>query len=219
MKVLSVNVGMPSPMEWRGREFLSGIRKTPIGGRAMARATNLDGDGQADLANHGGPSKAVYAYPVEHYPYWREWLGEDLPMGGLGENLTIEGLTESVRIGDRLTVGGAILVVTHPREPCFKLAALHRREEIVAAFLRSGRCGFYLSVEREGTIGAGDEIRVLSRDPREVSVAAVFDVLRGEPVAEEVLRRALELEMLPPYWKGKVRRRCEAVLPENSPSP
>ena len=199
-------------MEWKGRAFDSGIAKSPAVGRVVARRTNLDGDGQADLVNHGGPSKAVYAYPFEHYPFWRDFLGrEDLPMGGLGENLTTEGLDEETCVGDRLGIGEAVLVVTHPREPCFKLAALHGREDVVGAFLRSGLCGFYLAVEREGEVGAGDAVEILSRDDRGVMVADVNRVLRGEPVAEDTLRRALELPMLPDYWKGKVARRLERV--------
>ncbi len=211
MRVLSVNVGLPRAMTWKGRDFLSGIAKTPVPGRVVARATNLDGDRQADLVNHGGPSKAIYAYPSEHTPFWEGFLGRMLPPGGMGENLTTEGIGEDACIGDRLGVGDAILVVTHPREPCFKLAALHGRDDVVAMLLRSGRCGFYLSVEHEGEIGAGDPIRVLSRDPREVTVAHVNDVLRGEPVPEDVLRRALELEALPPYWRDKVARRLKSL--------
>ncbi|RYG45612.1 MOSC domain-containing protein [bacterium] len=204
MRVLSVNVGLPREMVWKGREFSSGIAKSPVAGRIMAGHLNLAGDRQADLVNHGGSGKAMYAYPVEHYPFWEEFFGRELPMGALGENLTIEGLTESASIGDRFEIGGTVVVITQPREPCFKLAALHEREEVVAAFLKSGRCGFYLAVEREGEIGAGDEIVPLARDPREVSIAALNALLRGAPIPTDVLERALELEVLPEYWRAKV---------------
>ena len=173
----------------------------------MARATNLDGDRQSDMRNHGGPLKAVYAYPSEHYPFWQEFLGESLPMGALGENLTTEGLTEEVFAGDRFRVGSAEFVVTMPREPCYKLAWLRQSEGVVKEMLRSGRSGFYLAVEREGEVGAGDAVESLARSPLAVRIADLTPLLTGEPVPVETLRRAMELETISPYWRGKVARR------------
>lgn len=207
MRLLSVNVGRPQTMIWEGRTFESGIAKSPAEGRVFVRTTNLDGDGQADLVNHGGPLKAVYAYPFEHYPFWREFLGRELPMGALGENLTLEGLTEETCVGDRFQIGTAEFVVTVPREPCFKLAALQGTNAIVKAMLTSGHSGWYLAVEREGEVARGDTVETLSQDPRRVRIADLTPLLTGEPVPEATLRRAMELETISPYWRGKVARR------------
>src|ERR1700709_2105415 len=122
MKILSVNVGLPRPAVWKGRRIMTGIFKEPVAGRVRVRRHNLDGDGQADLSVHGGPEKAVYAYPSEHYPFWRRELElAELPWGAFGENLTTEGWWEDeVHVGDRFRIGTAELVVTQPRMPCFK---------------------------------------------------------------------------------------------------
>ena len=126
LKLASVNVGLPRDVEWRGRPVTTGIFKSPVEGRVRVRTLNLEGDRQADLSVHGGPDKAVYAYPEEHYGYWRQELpGVDLPPGSFGENLTTEGLKETeIRIGDRFRIGSTVLRVTQPRMPCAKLAAV-----------------------------------------------------------------------------------------------
>jgi MOSC domain-containing protein YiiM len=175
MKVLSVNVGRPREVEWRRDTVETAIYKTPVGGRVAVKRLNLDGDQQADLSVHGGPEKAVYAYPSEHYAYWRAELpDEPLPWGAFGENLSIEGLFEpQVRIGDRLRIGTAELVVTQPRLPCFKLNIRFQRRDMVKRFLRSGRTGFYLAVFLEGDVGAGDPIELLPTSQEAVSVADI----------------------------------------------
>src|SRR5215213_4616075 len=145
MRILSVNVGLPRAVEWGGERVITGIYKEPVEGRVWMGRTNLDGDGQADLTVHGGPSKAVYVYPSEHYPLWRAELpGLDLPWGAFGENLTIAGLSETeVCIGDRFRIGEGEVMVTEPRMPCYKLAGKLARPEIIREFLESGRSGFY----------------------------------------------------------------------------
>src|SRR4051794_6720971 len=157
MHVVSVNVGLPRRVRWKGRDVTTGIFKEPVGGRTPLRPLNLDGDRQADLSVHGGATKAVYAYPVEHYPFWRDVLGHELTPGAFGENLTVEGvpLEDEVAIGDRFRIGTAELVVTQPRIPCFKLGLRFGREDIVKRFLASGRSGYYLAVAVEGDVGAG----------------------------------------------------------------
>jgi MOSC domain-containing protein YiiM len=160
-RVVSLNVGMPQPLMTPGKgEVLSGIVKAPVTGRRRVLRHNVDGDGQANLVVHGGETKAVYAYPYEHYGPWSRELGrQGLPMGLFGENLTTEGLLESiVRIGDRFGIGTALLEVTQPRRPCFKLAAHMDRPDFLKLFTQSGRCGWYLRVVEEGEIGAGDWI-------------------------------------------------------------
>jgi len=176
MKIISVNVGRPRDVQWRGHTIKTSIWKSPAEGRVQAHRENLDGDQQSDLSVHGGEDKAVYVYPSEHYEYWRKELPDmELPWGAFGENLTTEGLLEtSVRIGDRLRAGTAEFVVTQPRLPCFKLGIRFGSEQMIFRFLRSGRSGFYLAVSREGGVGAGDAIENVGRDPEALSIADVF---------------------------------------------
>ena len=172
MRLLSVNVGLPREVEWRGKRVLTSIFKEPVSGRVRVDRLNLDGDRQADLTVHGGFAKAVYVYPSEHYSYWREHLG-DLAPGAFGENFTTEGLLEeTVRIGDRLRIGSAEFVVTQPRMPCYKLQVRFGRLDMVRRFLRSGRSGFYLAVAREGEVETGDEIALAASEG--MTVAEMF---------------------------------------------
>ena len=166
MRIVSVNVGQPREvMDAAGNTVLTSIYKLPREGAVCVRELNIDGDRQSDLVKHGGPLRAVYMYPSEHYAYWRAALpGTDLPWGALGENLTVEGLLEDdVRVGDRLQAGSVELVVTRPRKPCYKLAIRLGERDMVTRFRASGRSGFYLSVAREGELRAGDAITRLER--------------------------------------------------------
>lgn len=176
MRLVSVNVGLPREVLWKGRIITTSIFKEPVQGRLMMRTLNLDGDRQADLTVHGGPNKAVYAYPAEHYEYWRrQWPDPLLPWGMFGENLTVEGLLEeSVHIGDRFRIGTAEVIVTQPRTPCYKLSIRFGREDIIKQFWQSGRSGFYLAVLKEGEVGAGDVIELIHRDEDNITVAEVF---------------------------------------------
>lgn len=172
-RILSVNVGVPRKVSWNGGEVTTGIFKEPAAGRVILRRLNLDGDRQADLTVHGGVNKAVYVYPSEHYPYWQKQLpGVTLPWGMFGENLTTEGLREEeTHIGDRFRIGSALLMVTQPRLPCFKLGLKFGRDDMPKRFLVSERTGFYLAVVEEGEIGAGDAIELEHRREKTVSVA------------------------------------------------
>jgi MOSC domain-containing protein YiiM len=155
MKLISVNVGLPRIVMSKGDPVSTGIFKVPVAGSVMLRTLNLDGDRQADLSVHGGPSKAVYVYPSEHYEYWQRELPEmELPWGMFGENFTTVGLFESeLNIGDKFRVGSAIVVVTEPRMPCYKLGITFGRADIVKRFLASERTGFYFAVLQEGEVG------------------------------------------------------------------
>jgi len=148
MKLLSVNVGLPREIEWKGKIVRTSIFKAPVPGRIRVAKLNVEGDQQSDLTVHRGIDKAVYADPSEHYPFWRRELpGMDLPWGVFGENLTTEGLLEeTLHIGDRLRVGSSEFVVTQPRMPCFKLGIRFNRSDLVKRFLQSGRTGFYFAV-------------------------------------------------------------------------
>ncbi len=176
MKLVSVNIGLPQKLSLKRREVTTSIFKEAVEGRIMLRKLNLDGDKQADPSLHGGSNKAVYVYPSEHYDYWRKELpGMELPWGMFGENFTTEGLLEDkVRIKDRFRIGTAEVIVTQPRLPCYKLGIKFGRADMVKRFLASGRTGFYLAVSREGEVGAGDVIELVSRDKNNVTIADVF---------------------------------------------
>lgn len=172
MKLVSVQVGGPRTVRWQGKPVSTGIYKEPVAGRLMLYRINLDRDRQADLTVHGGPDKAVYVYPSEHYPIWQAEFPDMLMLYGMfGENFTTEGLDESsVHIGDQFRIGGAVVEVTQPRLPCYKLGIRFGRPEIVQRFQASGRCGFYLAVLHEGEVGAGDVWEHMARNDQQVSV-------------------------------------------------
>ena len=209
MRIISVNVGRPRLVVWNGQTVSTGIYKSPVEGRVVLRTLNLDGDRQADLTVHGGAGKAAYAYPSEHYGYWRDELpGVELPWGMFGENFTTEGLDEAgVRIGDRFRIGSAEVTVTVPRMPCYKLGIKFGRADIVKRFLASGRSGFYFSVQREGEVGAGDEVELLGRDEDDgVTVAEVAGLYARGGGDVETLRRAVRAEALPESWRERFRQ-------------
>ena len=209
MKLLSVNVGLPREVEWRGRKVRTSIWKSPKKGRVLVARLNLEGDEQSDLSVHGGADKAVYAYPAEHYAFWRMELPDmDLSWGAFGENLTLEGLIESqAMIGDRIQIGSAEFLVTQPRMPCFKLGIRFGRDDIVKRFLRSGRTGFYLSVLREGEVGAGDRIEFTLHDNRALSVADIAALYARDSDNQATLRRAADTPALPESWREYFRKR------------
>ncbi|MFZ0579611.1 MAG: MOSC domain-containing protein [Candidatus Acidiferrales bacterium] len=202
MRIRSVNVALPRLVAWKGQSFTTGIFKEPVQGPVMMRTLDLDGDRQADLSVHGGRYKAVYAYPVEHYSFWRRELPEtDLKWGAFGENLTTEGLDESdTHIGDRFRVGEATVMVTQPRVPCFKLAAKFRRDDILKRFLWSGCSGFYFSVVEEGLVAAGDTIEKIHEDESGISVSDINRLFRHANDLP-LMRRAAQLEPLPNDWR------------------
>jgi MOSC domain-containing protein YiiM len=211
MKVVSVNVGVPREIVSLGVAVLTGIFKEPLQGTVRVRKLNLDGDRQADLTVHGGAEKAVYAYPAEHYEYWRAELPQEtFAWGKFGENLTTEGLIENeLCIGDRLRAGSALLVVTQPRLPCYKLVLKFGLDDMIKRFLRSRRSGFYFSVAEEGEVNAGSPIEVVSRDPSRVSVADVSKLFFSKDPNRELLQRALQVDALPLSWKEDLASRVE----------
>ena len=211
MKIVSVNVGLPRPVEWRGRRIMTGIFKEPVNGRIAVRKLNLAGDRQADLSVHGGVHKAMYAYPSEHYPFWRQELDlPDLSWGAFGENLTTEGWWEDeIHIGDRFRAGTAEFIVTQPRTPCFKLALKFDRDDVVDELLQSAHPGFYLAVAKEGELAAGDAFERIHEDEHHVSVVDIVNLYlhrqaRPDP---DLLLRAIEVKALPDAWREHFRRR------------
>lgn len=203
MRVISLNVGLPREVLWKGRSVTTGIFKNPVQGRVLMRTLNLDGDRQADLTVHGGKDKAVYAYPSEHYVFWKQELpGQELPLGMFGENLTTEGLREdTLNIGDQFRIGSAKVVVTQPRMPCYKLGIKFGRDDILRRFLHSGRSGFYFAVLKEGEVEAGDEIELISRDANNVTVSDITRLYVSEKTNFDLMRRAIQVDALPESWR------------------
>ena len=213
MHIVSVNVGLPQEIHYGDRTIRTGIFKAPVAGRVRVNALNLAGDRQADLTVHGGPNKAIYAYPAEHYDFWRKELpGVNLSAGSFGENLTIAGLLENqLNIGDRLCFGSVELIATEPRLPCYKLNARFQREDMVKRFLKSRRTGFYFAVAVEGTAGAGDPIHFLSREENRISVADITRLYAFDKKDFAGMRRAVEVPALPHSWRDYFLERLEAA--------
>ena len=203
MKVVSLNVSLPRIVEYNGEPVATGIFKEPVQGPVMLRTLNLDGDRQADLSVHGGVSKAVYAYPSEHYEFWkRAFTDMELPYGMFGENFTTAGLLEDiVNVGDRFSVGEAELMVTEPRLPCYKLGIKFGRPDIIKKFLQSRRTGFYFAVVKEGAVKAGDAIELLSRDANHIAISEITRLYAFEKDDLKALRRAVKLEALSESWR------------------
>lgn len=213
MKIISVNVGLPRLVSWNGEPVSTGFFKEPVPGRVMVRTLNLDGDRQADLSVHGGPEKAVYAYPSEHYDFWKRELPDmELPWGTFGENLTTTGLFETeINIGDKFRVGMAELMVTQPRMPCYKMGIRFGRTDMIKRFLASQRSGFYFSVLQAGEVGAGDEFELIAKNASGVRVVDVTRLYSSDKENVDLLRRAIATRALPNNWREYFRRRLENV--------
>jgi MOSC domain-containing protein YiiM len=202
VKLISLNVARPRLAVYHGTTINTGIFKTPVTGRVALRTLNLDGDRQADLSVHGGVYKAVYAYPAEHYDYWRRELpGEKLPWGAFGENFTTAGLLEEdLHVGDSFRIGSAVLMVRQPRMPCYKLAAKFQRDDMIDRFLDSGRSGFYLSVEQEGEVETGDSFELVSRNQSGITIGELNRVIVRDRYNRDLLQKAMATADLPETW-------------------
>lgn len=202
-KILSVNVSFPKEIDFEGQKVTTGIFKEPVEGRIMLRTLNLDGDKQADLTVHSGPDKAVYAYPIEHYEFWRKvFPNMDMPNGMFGENFTVEGLMENeVTIGDIFQIGSSKVIATQPRMPCYKLGIKFGRMDVLKKFLASGRSGIYFKVSKEGEVGAGDAIEHIGKDPNRITISDIVRLYASEKEDIETMRRAVKVEALPEGWK------------------
>ena len=217
MKLLSVNVGGPREVKWKGKLIRTSIFKSPKNGSVQVFKLNLEGDKQSDLAVHGGVDKAVYAYPSEHYSFWRQEFPDlDITWGAFGENLTTEGLLETaVHIGDILQIGSARFVITQPRLPCFKLGIRLGRADIVNRFLQSERSGFYFAVLEEGTVAAGDLIQLLRPDPRKITVADIASLFGRNLRNRELLHTASQLPALSSSLRDEFRSRIQRMRLNN----
>jgi MOSC domain-containing protein YiiM len=187
---------------YQGKTINTGIFKEPVSSPVQLRTLNLDGDRQADLSVHGGPYKAVYGYPSEHYPFWRQELGSDFPWGMFGENFTTSGFSEDdLHVGDRFQIGAAIVMVRQPRTPCYKLAAKFQRDDMIERFLLSGRSGFYFSVEQEGSVAADDDFQLLKRNEDGITISEMNRLFVREKYNQDLLRKAIDTEAVPDNWR------------------
>src|SRR6516162_8637190 len=203
-RLLSVNVGLPRDIEWKGRTVYTGIWKNPAPGRCGVGRLNLNGDGQGDLAGHGGEQRAVFVYQIESYRYWQEQLKRtDFVYGQFSENFTIEGLPDdAVCIGDRYRIGSAVFEVTQPRVTCYRIGIRMDGPRMPALLTSSGRPGFYFRVLEEGEVGAGDEIVKVAEANERMTVADINALLYSPDHPCDRLERALRIEALSPGWRS-----------------
>lgn len=207
-RLVSLNVGEPKPLAYRGKHVQSGFRKSPEPGGLWLGETGLEGDGQADLENHGGPEKAVCVYPLEHYPYWQERLERPLEPGAFGENFSTEGLLESdVCIGDVYRVGGALVQVSQPRQPCYKMAARHGVKELALWVLETGFTGFYFRCLEPGEVRMGEEISLVRRARTPVSLAEANRVMHHDKRDVESIELLLAVPELAASWRRTFEKR------------
>src|SRR5215468_6695880 len=212
--LLSVNVGLPRDIEWKGRTVHTGIWKDPVPGRCRIGRLNLDGDGQGDLAGHGGEQRAVFVYQMESYRFWQERLKRtDFVYGQFGENFSIEGLPDdAVCIGDRYQIGSAVFEVTQPRVTCYRVGIRMNEPRMPALLTSRGRPGFYFRVLQEGEVGADDEIVKVREAEERMTIAEINALLYSPNHPRDQLERALRIEALSPGWRGSF----EALLPSQT---
>ncbi len=210
-RLLSVNVGLPKDIDWHGKTVHTAIRKEPVQGRRTVRRLNIDGDGQGDLAGHGGEHRAVMVYQIDSYRYWERYFGRKFPAyGQFGENLTVDGLPDNeVCIGDRYQIGGALLEVTQPRVTCYRVGIRMDEPRMASLLVAHHRPGFYLRVLQEGDIGAGDEIVKVNAGPEQMTVAEIDALLYLPGHSREQLQRALTIPALPAGWQASFRALLE----------
>jgi ferredoxin-NADP reductase/MOSC domain-containing protein YiiM/ferredoxin len=213
-RLLSVNVGLPRDVTWNGKTVCTAIWKSPVAGRQTVRKLNIDGDGQADLAGHGGEQRAVFVYQMDAYQYWENFLGrKDFVFGQFGENFTVEGLPDTdVCIGDRYRIGDAIFEVTQPRVTCYRVGIRMNEPRMAALLVAHHRPGFYFRVLQEGEIGAGDDIVKITDGPERISVADVDALLYLPGQSREQLERALRIPALSKGWQSSFQAMLQQDL-------
>ena len=212
-KILSVNISLPKEIDFEGQKITTGIFKEPVDRGVILRTLNLDGDRQADLTVHGGPDKAVYAYPIEHYEYWHKVFPTIEMLNGMfGENFTTEGLMEGeVCIGDVFRIGLSEVIATQPRMPCYKLGVKFGRMDVLKKFLASGRSGIYFKVSKEGEVRAGDTIEQIGKDTNRITISDIVRLYSSEKEDIESMRRAVKVQALPEGWKHHFFERINLV--------
>lgn len=217
MGIVSLNVGKPVTVEYQGKPLSTGIYKQPVEGPVFLSRENFAGDGQADLVHHGGVDKAVCAYPFEHYEYWKSSLGKEMLLASFGENLTLKGMLEDqVCIGDIFRIGGAVVQISQPRYPCFKLSQKHGVKDMPTRVLNTGYSGFYFRVLEEGEVSADSPLTRLEAHPKGVTVREVFLMMANGRKDEHGLTRMLELEELSASVRGQFASWLENLRSSNT---
>ncbi|WP_309121314.1 MOSC domain-containing protein [Paenibacillus sp.] len=208
LELFSLNVGKPTTVLYKGREVVTAIAKSSVAGPLRLDATPLAGDEQADTVHHGGPDKAICAYCYEHYPYWERIIGKPLSPGAFGENFTLRGATEDeVRIGDTFRLGDALLQVSQPRVPCFKLSARHERTTLEAEVTATGFTGFYLRILKAGEAAPGDRLRLDAPHPAGVTVTEANRIMHRDKRDAAGLRKLLDVDALAESWRSQLSKR------------
>lgn len=208
MEIISVNVGKPKTTVYNGKELVTGINKSPVSSALFLAKTNLEGDGQADLENHGGEDKALCVYCEEHYAYWADQMDKPLEYGAFGENLTVRGLLESeVCIGDKFKLGEAVVQVTQPRQPCHKLAGKHGDTELPLHVQNTGFSGYYFRVVKEGALPVRPRIRLMEKHPAGVSVEYANQIMHHKKEDIAGMQRILAVPELSASWRSSFEKR------------
>src|SRR5258708_1715900 len=217
-RLLSVNVGLPRDIAWHGETVRTAVWKEAVQGRRMVRRLNIDGDGQGDLAGHGGEHRAVFVYQMDSYHYWERQLGRnDFVFGQFGENFTVEGLSdEEVCIGDQYRIGSALFEVTQPRVTCYRVGIRMNDPQMPALLVSHKKPGFYLRVLQEGEVEAGDEIVKVADGPQRMTVTEIDGMLYLGRHSREQLERALRLPALSPGWQTSFQALLEQALSEKT---
>ncbi|MCM3636305.1 MOSC domain-containing protein [Sporosarcina luteola] len=216
-EIISLNVGKPQDLQFGKIDVTTGINKKPVAEPVYLSKVNFDGDGQGDLVNHGGVDKAVCVYPYEHYPYWEEELGKTLDVGAFGENLTLRGLTEDeVCIGDSFQIGEAIVQVSQPRQPCFKLSLIHDRKDMPLLVQNTGYTGFYFRVMKEGIVSPSDELVHISRPELAITVSEANRLMHHAKDDVDGARKILQLDELSASWRKTFNKRIAGDVMDTS---
>ena len=214
MRIVSLNIGLPSAQRYEGREVITGGAKKPVP-RAVLCFGNFDGDLQADRVNHGGTEKAVCVYPFDHYSYWKKHLGVDLEPGAFSENLTVSGATEAeVCVGDVFRIGKAIVQVSQPRMPCAKLAGKHASKMLPKLVASTGYTGFYMRVLAEGPVAAGDGFDLLRAHPDRITIGDVNSIIYGKSHDIALIERLAELPEFSEVGRTLFAQRLERLARE-----
>ncbi|MDF9528592.1 MOSC domain-containing protein [Bacillus cereus] len=207
-QLLSLNIGLPKEVIYGGKVIHTGINKKQVKEPVYLSFVKFNGDGQADLVHHGGVDKAVCVYTGDHYPYWEKELNQDLVYGAFGENITVSGMREEdVCIGDTFELGEAIVQVTQPRQPCFKLAKRYNIPKLPLYFQETGYTGFYFRVLKEGWVSSVDTLKSLQSDPKGVSIAFANRIMHKEKQNIEGVKRILEVNALSSSWRKSFEKR------------
>jgi MOSC domain-containing protein YiiM len=212
MKIVSVNIGKPKTVVYNGNEVKTGFYKSPVQELLYLAKLNFEGDGQADLVNHGGVDKAVCVYPYEHYSYWEKELNRVLPAAAFGENLTVVGMPETeVHIGDIFKIGDAVVQLSQPRQPCYKIAGRHDVKDLTLRVQTTGFTGYYFRVLEEGIVTPYSSIERLSIHPSQMTVADANEIMYEDKNNKDAIQKLLAIEELSDSWRDRFVKRLEKL--------